>query len=84
MRGVVVVLVVDDLHVEDDPFCSAAPARILLSIRLSNMIDWSSSSWMSRVTRASLRSALNPFYNEVRLPASFQDTSAAYRSKSAK
>jgi len=82
--GVVVVVVVDDLHVEDDPFPSAARARILLSTRLSNMIYWSSSSGVVWVTRASLSLALNPSYNEVRLAASFQDTSAAYRWKSAK
>jgi len=36
--GVVVVVVVGDLHVDDDPFRSAARARILLSTRLRNMI----------------------------------------------
>jgi len=82
--GVVVVVVLGDLHVEDDPLCSATQARILLSTRLTNMIYWSSSSWVSRVTRASLSLALNPSYNEVRLAASVQDTSAAYRWKSAK
>jgi len=82
--AVVVVVVVGDLYVEDDPFRSAARARILLSTPLSNMINWSRSSGVSRVTRASLSSALNPSYNEVRLAASFQDTSAAYHWKSAK
>ena len=77
--GVVVVVVVGDIHVEDDPFRSAARARILLSTRLSNMIYLSSLSGVSRVTRASLSSALNPSYNEVRLAPSFQDTSAPYR-----
>jgi len=64
--GVVVVVVVGDLHVEDDLFHSAARARILLSTCLSNMIYWSSSPGVSMVTRASLSSALNPLYNEVR------------------
>jgi len=82
--GFGVVVVVGDLHVEDDPFRSAVRARILLSTRLSNMIYWSSSSGVSRVTSASLSSALNPSYNEVRFTASFQDTLAAYRWKSAK
>jgi len=82
--GVIVVVVVGDLQVEDDLLCSAARAQILLSTRLSNMIYRSSSSGVSRVTRASLSSALNPLYNEVRLAASFQDTSAADHWKSAK
>ena len=82
--GIVVVVVVRDFHVEDDPFRSAPRALIMLSTRLSNMIYWSSSSGVSRVTRAFLSSALNPSYNEIRLAASFQDTSAAYRWKSAK
>ena len=73
--GVVVVVVVGELHVEDDPLRSTARARILLTTRVSNMIYWSSSSGVSRVTRASLSSALSPSYNEVHLAASFQDTS---------
>ena len=40
--GIVVVVVVSDLHVEDDPFGSAARAHILLSTPLTNMIYWSS------------------------------------------
>ena len=36
--GFGVVVVVGDLHVDDDPFRSAARARILLSTRLRNMI----------------------------------------------
>ena len=82
--GVVVVDVVGDLHVEDDPFRSAARALILLSTWFSNMIYWSCLSGVSRVTRVSLSSAHNHSYNEVRLAASFQDTSVAYRWKSAK
>jgi len=77
--GAMVVVVVGDLQVEDDPFLSARCARILLSTRLSNMIYLSSSSGVSRVTRASLSSVLNPSYSDVRLAASFKDTSAAYR-----
>jgi len=56
----------------------------LLSTWFSNMIYWSCSSGVSRVTRVSLSSAHNHSYNEVRLAASFQDTSVAYRWKSAK
>ena len=36
--GVVVVVVVGDHHVEDDPFRSAARARIVLCTSLTNMI----------------------------------------------
>ena len=76
--GAMVVVMVGDLQVEDDPFLSALGARILLSTHLSNMIYWSSSSGVSRVTRASLCFVLNPSYNEVRLAASFQNTCPAY------
>jgi len=81
--GVLVVVMVGDLWVDDDSFRSAASAKILLSTGVINMMYWSSSSGVSRVTRASLTSALNPSYNEVRLAASFPATSEAYLWKSA-
>ena len=82
--GVLVVVVAGDLRVDDNPFRSAAWARIVLSTGLINMVYWSSSSGVSRVTPESLTSALNPSYNEVRLAASFPATSEAYLWKSAR
>jgi len=82
--GSMAMVMVGNLAVDDNSFHSAVRARILLSTRLSNQIDWSSSSGVSRVTRACLSFSLNPLYHEVRLAASFQDTSAAYLLKSAK
>jgi len=82
--GAVVVVVVGNLWVDDDPFRSAAQAQILLSTRLTNMLYWSSSLGVFSVTRASLSSALQPWYNEVHLAAWFQVISAASLWKSAK
>ena len=58
--GLGIVVVVDCLQVDDDPFLSPAWVRILLSTHLSRMIYWSNSSGMSRVIRVSLILDLSP------------------------